>query len=142
MHRQSRADYYGEPPVEGDDREAMWAHLLTQPERSTSVAESPESVVGFMSARRHPGGAGELELTALYVLPNLYDQGIGSRLHDVFDTERGDDRVGLLEVWAGNRRAISFYERRGWEATVTTRPGPQGIDFVTYRLRPTTGVSR
>ncbi|GAA4713222.1 GNAT family N-acetyltransferase [Nocardioides conyzicola] len=133
VHRQSRADYYGEPPAE-DDREAMWVHLVAQPDRTTYLSERAGSVVAFISAHRLPGPEAALELTALYVLPDLYGRGIGGRLHDVFDRERGNDRAGVLEVWAGNRRAITFYERRGWVPTDRTRPGPQDIDFVTYRL--------
>lgn len=45
-----------------------------------------------------------------------------------------DDEVGVLEVWAGNQRAIDFYRRRGWRRTATERPGPQDRPFVTYEL--------
>lgn len=134
VHRLSRADYYGEAPAESDDRDAMWSHLLGQPDRDTYVAEAAGSVVGFMSARQLPGPPVEVELTALYVLPSAYDRGVGSQLHDLFDRERPSGAPGVLEVWAGNRRAIGFYLRRGWVPTVTSRPGPQDLDFTTYRL--------
>ena len=134
VHRLSRADYYREPPVEDDDREAMWSHLLGQPDRDTYAAEMAGSIVGLMSARHTPGPPPELELTALYVLPSEYNQGVGSHLHTLFDRERGPGTPGILEVWAGNLRTIDFYRRRGWVSTSTSRPGPQGVDFMTYRL--------
>jgi ribosomal protein S18 acetylase RimI-like enzyme len=134
VHRLSRADYYGEAPAEADDRDAMWSHLLGQPDRDTYVAEAAGSVIGFMSARPLPGPPAEAELTALYVLPSEYDRGVGSLLHDLFDHERPLGASGVLEVWAGNRRAIDFYLRRGWAPTTTSRPGPQDLDFTTYRL--------
>jgi len=134
VHRLSRAVYYREPPVEDDDREAMWSHLLRQRDRDTYAAETAGSIVGFMSARHIPGPPSEFELTALYVLPSEYNRGVGSRLYNLFDRERGHGTPGILEVWAGNPRAIDFYRRRGWVSTYTSRPGPQCVDFITYRL--------
>jgi ribosomal protein S18 acetylase RimI-like enzyme len=134
VHRLSRADYYGVPSDPDDDREAMWAQFLAQPERVTFVAEASGAIVGFMSAQRVTSRAAELKMTAIYVHPSRYGSGIGSRLHDLFDGERASEEPGVLEVWAGNVRAIDFYRRRGWIPTSGARPGPQDIDFVTYRL--------
>jgi len=120
VHRLSRASHYGTTADDDDGREQMWAHLVKQPGRVTHVAEASGAVVGFVSA--------------LYVLPTHVGQGTGSRLHDLFEGERLRDEPGVLEVWAGNDRAIQFYRRRGWTPTGTTRPGPQRLDFVTYRL--------
>ena len=132
VHRLSRADYYGEAPVKGDDREAMWSHLLGQRDRDTYDAEMAGSIVGFMSASHRPEPSSEFELTALYVLPAVYNRGVGSGLYNLFEHERSPGTSGVLEVWAGNRRAIDFYLRRGWAPTTTSRPGPKGLDFVTY----------
>jgi ribosomal protein S18 acetylase RimI-like enzyme len=136
VHRLSRAHYYGVLPESNDDREAMWAHLLSQHDRLTWIAEASGAIVGFLSAR-HSGALpdAELELTAIYVLPEHYGRGVGSRLHDAFERERGSDVSGVLEVWAANSRAIEFYRRRGWIPTETVRPGPQDAEFVTYQLR-------
>jgi GNAT superfamily N-acetyltransferase len=132
VHRLSRADYYGVSPAGDDDREAMWTSFLGQPRRTTYVAEAAGDLVGFMSAHHLTDTV--LELAALYVLPSMYGQGVGTRLHDLFNGERGHGTSGALEVWAGNRRAIDFYRRRGWAVTATTRPGPQDLAFVTYQL--------
>lgn len=113
----------------------MWDSLLVQPERVTYLVESLEGVLGFISAARASEPFPALEMTTLYVLPNLFGDGVGSRLHEAFDRERRQDEVGVLEVWAGNRRAIEFYVRRGWTASARTRPGPSQIDYVTYHLR-------
>ena len=142
VHRLARADYYGTPPDGDDDREAMWAHLLAQPRRTTYVAETADGVVGFMSALRRSDPVAELKLTAMYVRPAHFGRGIGSRLHDAFEAERAHDEAGTLEVWARNRRAIDFYSRRGWAPTTQTRPGPQGADFVTYTLPARAMASR
>lgn len=136
VHRLSRAHYYGVEADAGDRREAMWSHLLAQPGRSMHVAEESDRMVGFISAMRAEELETKLELTALYVLPECVGLGIGPRLYEQFDAERRDEDEGLLEVWSGNTRATSFYVRRGWTPTTMTRPGPQGFDYITYRLAP------
>ena len=134
VHRWSRASYYGTPVDFDDGREDMWAHLLGEPGRVTHVAEVSGTIVGFMSAMRLPELDRALEMSSRYVLPTHAGQGTGSRLHQLFEDERRSGEAGVLEVWAGNDRAIEFYRRRGWIPTPTTRPGPRGVDFVTYRL--------
>lgn len=140
VHRLSRADYYGIRPDEHDDRAAMWQHFLGEPNRITYVAEGSDEILAVMSAQRPADPVEVLELSAVYVHPAHFGRGIGSRLYDVFDAERKPSEAGVLEVWAGNRRAIDFYERRGWTPTSTTRPGPQDLPFVTYRLAVRTDV--
>lgn len=76
------------------------------------------------------------ELTSLYVLPSYYGRGIGSRLYQVFQLEHDDRSPGSLEVRAANQRAINFYLHRGWIPTSESRPGPQDVNFVGYRLPP------
>lgn len=134
VHRLSRAWYYGKPADAQDGREALWADLIAEPERVTHVAASDGSLVGFISATRVSEAVCSLELTALYVLPEYAGTGVGSQLYECFETERRDGEHGCLEVWSGNSRAIAFYADRGWIATTATRPGPDGNDFVTYRL--------
>ena len=138
VHRLSRAAYYGLPADPDDDRAAMWSALLGEEDRTTWIAEGGnDEVVGFVSASRRSGTEGRVELTALYVLPDHGGRGLGSRLYETFVDERGEDE-GVLEVWAGNQRAIDFYVRRGWTPTEARRPGPQDRPFVTYRL-PSSG---
>jgi hypothetical protein len=56
VHRVSRADYYGVEPEDDDDRDAMWAHFIVQPDRLTHVAETHGTIAGFRSAHRLPDG--------------------------------------------------------------------------------------
>ena len=134
VHRLSRAWYYGTEADPGDGREELWSRLMAEPARAFLLAEAPEGVIGFASWTRLVEPIAVLELTSLYVLPDRFGAGVGARLHDGFETERRDDEVGALEVWEGNARAIGFYVRRGWRPTGERRPGPDGVDFVSYRL--------
>ncbi|QBR94244.1 GNAT family N-acetyltransferase [Nocardioides euryhalodurans] len=136
VHRLSRASYYGTVPNPDDGREAFWARFLCESERSTYVAESADGVVGFVTTTRVSDPVPTLELTSLYVHPDRVGRGIGSRLYDAFADDRRPGERGVLEVWAGNPRAIAFYERRGWTATTRTRPGPEQLHYVTHELRP------
>ncbi len=134
VHRHSRAAYYGTVADRDDGREQFWSGRVAEPGRRTAVADSPEGVAGFVSTVRVDDPVAALELTALYVLPDRFGEGVGSSLYDAFPDELREGEPGVLEVWAGNRRALQFYVRRGWTPTPKTRPGPQGVDFVTYRL--------
>lgn len=87
------------------DREPMWRRLVAEDERPT----------GFLHV---PLGA-TVELVSLYVLPGLFDRGIGSAVHERFDEIRGGRPAELA---------------RGWRATDRTRDGVAGIPFVTGRL--------
>jgi ribosomal protein S18 acetylase RimI-like enzyme len=133
VHRLSRAAYYGIDPDPGDRREEMWTALLEQPRRQTYVVEDA-AVRGFISISRSDGDRRGLELTALYVHPHFFGRGLGSVLYERFVVARRPRENAVLEVWAGNERALSFYESRGWHATAISRPGPQDQPFLTYRL--------
>ncbi len=134
VHRLSRAGYYGTEADPDDGREEMWGQLLGQAGRATWVAELDARTVGFLSTLREDDSDRQLKLTALYVLPDHIGTGIGARLYEEFDRGRRRDDEAVLEVWAGNDRAVTFYVARGWVPTSTTRPGPRGVDFVTYVL--------
>ena len=134
VHRLSRAWYYEQPADADDGREELWRRLLAEPGRRTHVATSGDSVVGFISVADRPRPHPHRELTALYVLPAVAGNGIGAALYDVFDRERPDGVECCLEVWGGNARALGFYAARGWRATGQVRPGPQGVDFLTFVL--------
>lgn len=134
VHRWSRAAYYGTTADPDDGREEMWAHLLGQPERIAHVVEDDNQIIGFLLTRRVAEPEVALEMMALYVLPDRHGQGYGAQLYELFESELGPGELGVLEVWAGNDRAIAFYRARGWRPTERTRPGPQGCGYVTYRL--------
>jgi GNAT superfamily N-acetyltransferase len=81
------------------------------------------------------------QLNALYVLPDEWGSGVGSRLHDAAVAKLGElgpeARLWVLEA---NTRARAFYERRGWrldgrERVVPFPPHPLDVGY-TLSLEP------
>src|SRR5690348_18226947 len=133
VHEIARAAYYGvEPPAERDpERVAMWWSAIGDHHRATVlVVEDGDAVVGFLSLgppiHEIPFAGPVLELHALYVLPEYWDHGVGSRLHASFVKRLAGGRIGVLDVWERNTRAIEFYERRGWCRDGRSRPAHDG----------------
>lgn len=80
------------------------------------VAERQDTVVGYISGGRsdNPDAA---QLSAIYVDPDHWGNGIGTALIDRFEAfcqRRGYERV-RLHVLAENDRAQSFYRTHGYE---------------------------
>ena len=102
--------------------------------RSFMLAVRDDAVLGFchFSAapnnadrpeRATPGGEMNGKLHSLYIAPDALGQGIGHALMShalstfaVWGCERAH-----LWVLEGNSRAISFYERQGWQLTGDTK---------------------
>jgi ribosomal protein S18 acetylase RimI-like enzyme len=101
-----------------------WRAILEQNE-NTQVAESPDGLVGFVSAG--PGRDNDvdtdLELWALYVRAGRWDTGIGYAL---LEAAIGD-RAAYLWVLEGNDRAIRFYERQGFRRDGTLDEHDEGL---------------
>jgi len=81
------------------------------------VAEDGSDVVGYVT-----GGPGESEdtavLGAIYVDPDRWGEGIGSRLLERFESfcrEEGYEAVSF-EVFVGNEVGASFYRKHGYSA--------------------------
>jgi ribosomal protein S18 acetylase RimI-like enzyme len=81
------------------------------------VAEDGSAVVGYVT-----GGPGESEdtavLGAIYVDPDRWGEGIGSRLLERFEgfsREEGYEAV-FFEVLVGNEVGASFYRKHGYSA--------------------------
>ena len=135
VHARSRAAYYGErldPRDRAQDRRPMWLRHLSAPQLSTFVAVADEPV-GFICVRRASAEDPEVELMSLYVLPERFGEGIGTALYEQFLAVR-EAAPASLEVWEANERAISFYRRRGWRRTTSSRPGIAGVPYVTWKL--------
>ena len=94
------------PPAYPDDDVRRWIRdeIVTRDE--TWVAVEPDgAIVGFMSLR-------EDDLDHLYVRPDRFDRGIGSRFVELAKQRRP---AGLgLYTFQVNDRARAFYERRGF----------------------------
>jgi len=80
------------------------------------VAVEAGTVVGFAAAA-DADEPGRFSLYRLYVHPDRWERGVGTRLLDrVVAAVRGRGATELsLSVLAGNDRAVAFYEERGFE---------------------------
>ena len=142
VHEIARAAYYGvDPPTERDpERVAMWWSAIGDHKRATVLlVEDGDPVVGFLSLgppiHELPFAGPLLELHALYVLPEHWEHGVGSRLHASFVKRLAGGRIGVLDVWEGNARAVAFYQRRGWRRVGRSRPAHHGTAYVGLSLR-------
>ncbi|UKA67457.1 GNAT family N-acetyltransferase [Arthrobacter sp. FW306-05-C] len=108
--------------VDPAGRLRLWRHLLDRPEPAEAwVACDGGTVVGFSGARRLPApgspeghpppSSGDLELWGLYLLASHQGLGLGGRL---LEAAIGTSAASLW-VAAGNKRAIGFYRRFGFE---------------------------
>ena len=62
---------------------------------------------------------GDIELKRIYTLSRFHGEGIGAALMEaVLAAAAGFERV-LLGVYAGNRRAIAFYRKHGFDQVAT-----------------------
>jgi ribosomal protein S18 acetylase RimI-like enzyme len=97
---------YPFPPAHPDDDVRRWIRDELVPREETFVAVEPDgAVVGFMSLH-------DDDLDHLYVRPDRFDRGIGSRFVDLAK-ERRPGGLGLY-TFQVNARARRFYERRGF----------------------------
>lgn len=120
------ADWYAPDQLEASITAANTTYL---------VAET-DDIAGYASAA--PTEDGEAQLYAIYIDPDQWDEGIGTRLLEAV-TERltADDIERLrVEVLADNTVGISFYESREFERTAERdrRIGEQTLsEYVYYR---------
>jgi ribosomal protein S18 acetylase RimI-like enzyme len=103
-----------------EQREAQWVSNLNGTATSNAVAELNGSIVGFVSfgpARDDDCDPARVaEIIAIYVAPDAWGEGVGSRLFDHAIgalVERSFETVTLW-VLEANERARTFYENRGF----------------------------
>lgn len=100
-------------------REAYWRDAITRGEGDVLVAAVDGQVVGWIAVGscrdQDRSGAEWGEIQALYVLADLWGEGIGTALWQAGSErlfEQGHNDL-LLWVLAKNARAIRFYQRHG-----------------------------
>jgi ribosomal protein S18 acetylase RimI-like enzyme len=128
------------------ERAQRWSASLTAPPEHMRVvvAAVPDALVGFAATgaplvpedRADPTLG---DLYALYLDPEVWRRGIGTRLHSAaLDRLRscGFTQAGLW-VLDTNDRALRFYDRVGWTDTGRTQVdhGPGGVELLERRLR-------
>lgn len=113
------------------------AASLAQPDNLYFVAQSHNSVVGFMKLKLHCShdllqGERQLQLQKIYVQPDAAGSGIGSVLMHSGETtiQRHAPVSAWLMVYEGNHRVVSFYQRFGYHAI-----GKDSHDFENIRVR-------
>ncbi|HEV2361174.1 MAG TPA: GNAT family N-acetyltransferase [Acidimicrobiales bacterium] len=91
--------------------------------------------LGVVSVRMHPDFQGDGELWRLYVVPDRWRQGIGTRLHDRAMALLRDMGVPAASLWVmeKNRTARSFYEHRGWRRLADEDVADDGVRHLRYR---------
>ena len=127
------------PPLFEDDL-ARWEHWLGgdgAQGRRVRVAVVDGRAVGVVLTGPDPDEPGAGHLARLYVHPDAWGRGIGTRLHSVAlgDLAARGFPAATLWVLEENRRARAWYERLGWTQTERrlTTYAPAGIDDVQYR---------
>jgi GNAT superfamily N-acetyltransferase len=123
-----------------EERERAWRERLKdqQAHRMRAwVAVLDDEIVGYAFTQASPDGdliEGVHELTALYLLPSVWRQGVGSVLLTVVERALRDAGIRSLALWVieGNESAKSFYEARGWSFE---RREPSFKDFGAAALR-------
>jgi len=109
----------GRHPFPDDAIRADWLAALGDPQAETYLAFEDDEAVGVASV-------GEGTLQTLYVLPDHWNEGVGSALHDLALNRLRATNVERARLWtlAENHRARAFYEKRGWSLTGGTRVVP------------------
>lgn len=91
---------------------ARWVHELADRSIRSFAAEEGGVLVGFAAARGS-------ELFHLGTARSTWGSGLAGQVHDeiVATIAAAGHPVAWLRVFEENRRAIRFYERRGWVTT-------------------------
>lgn len=128
-----------EHPFPAHEIRDRWQRELDDPAVTAYVAVGAGGRIGGFAARR------DGELLHFGTAPETWGTGLAAWLHDavVATWPPGVHRL-RLEVFAGNRRARRFYERRGWTATgaesrTSYPPHPTLLEYVLDRAARSPG---
>lgn len=121
--------------------EDEWGPLVTDANRTVLAVVVDAELIACVVFGEYPTLAppGWGHLAKLYVAPEAWGQGIGSRLHDLAVEQLSAAGYQNLWLWVleGNDRARAMYERRGWTARSERRTDWPGSDVyeMGYELR-------
>lgn len=116
--------------------------ILAARDPGTGNGSADTDVLGFAEFRwgeddvKEFVGDREAELRAIYVHPDCWGQGLGSRLLAA-GTDRMPESVSalVLETLAGNDDAVEFYRARGFERDGTSSFEVEGESYPTVVFR-------
>ncbi|TSC57315.1 MAG: GNAT family acetyltransferase [Candidatus Peregrinibacteria bacterium Greene0416_19] len=102
--------------LDGSEKVERWeAELAEQSEgKRIWVVRAAEGIIGFCVAEKTQDVH---ELRAIYVLPEWHGNSVGAGLMAQALEWLGHDREVVVWVFTHNKRAIDFYQRRGFEIT-------------------------
>jgi GNAT superfamily N-acetyltransferase len=126
-------------------REESWRRRIASApadERPFWIAAVRDRIVGFINtgpSRDDDAQSGTAEIYSIYVDPDCWDKGIGTRLlqRAVHDLRRHGYELAALWCLGANSRARGFYERAGWKADGATKKETIGgveTEEVRYKL--------
>ncbi len=135
-----RGTYRGQIPDEHldglsiDRRSVVWTEILGDadlPRTGVFVLEDENKVVGFahFGPSRDPDAAPRTgELTAIYLVPEVWGHGGGRLLLEAAETNLREAgfRTATLWVLSSNTRARRFYERMGWTPDGAVKTNDRG----------------
>ncbi|MBP6859263.1 MAG: GNAT family N-acetyltransferase [Candidatus Magasanikbacteria bacterium] len=96
----------------GPERLARWKKFLLEQENRVEVVKDGNAVVAFISLEK---GDKENKLGAVYVSPEYQGRGIGKQLIKQGVDWLGSDKNIVLDVVTYNDKAITIYEKMGFE---------------------------
>ena len=130
------------------NRTDLWRAIIAElnpPAVNALVAVEDSTILGFVhhcSSRDPEATSAVGEISAIYVHPDQWGEGIGSQLlHGALDSlQMAGFSSATLWVLALNARARRFYESKGWRADGATRSEVRG-SFTLDELRYSTRLS-
>lgn len=99
-----------------DKQQEMWTYILTSTRHQIFVYEVDNRIVGFLAIgkERNQNIDIDLEIYALYVLPQYQHQGIGHRLFQQAIDYLIEQQAKSLIVWVlADNPSVSFYQQQG-----------------------------